>query len=86
MAIEKKSLIFDYVNLLNPLYNKSVYFDGDSICYGANSGGRSYADIIASNNNMIIDKKAVSGTTITLKLNGLTQAKPPLVPMAVSKR
>ena len=51
----------------NPLYKASAYYDGDSICYGANSKGNSYPDIIANRNEMYMTKKAVSGTTIAIR-------------------
>lgn len=51
----------------NPLYKASAYYDGDSICYGANSSGNSYPDIIAERNEMYLTKKAVSGTTIAIR-------------------
>lgn len=57
----------------NPLYKASAYYDGDSICYGANSKGNSYPDIIAKRNEMYMTKKAVSGTTIA-KRDGYTNS------------
>ena len=51
----------------NPLYGKAAYFDGDSICYGANSSGYSYPEMIAKNNNMSLTKKAISGTTVAVR-------------------
>ena len=57
----------------NPLYKASAYYDGDSICYGANSSGNSYPDMIAKRNEMYMTKKAVSGTTIA-KRDGYTNS------------
>lgn len=46
------------------LYGKKVTLNGDSIAFGAGTGGTGFMDYIASNYNMTLDKKAVSGATI----------------------
>lgn len=46
------------------LYEKKVTLNGDSIAFGAGTGGTGFIDYIASKYNMTLDKKAVSGATI----------------------
>ena len=46
------------------LYRKKVTLNGDSIAFGAGTGGTGFIDYIASKYNMTLDKKAVSGATI----------------------
>lgn len=48
----------------NPLLNKTISFNGDSICAGAGFEG-GYGKIIATNNNMVYENVAVGGGTIT---------------------
>lgn len=48
----------------NPLLNKTISFNGDSICAGAGFEG-GYGKIIAKNNNMVYENVAVGGGTIT---------------------
>ena len=48
----------------NPLLNKTISFNGDSICAGAGFEG-GYGKIIAKNNNMAYENVAVGGGTIT---------------------
>lgn len=50
----------------NPLYGKSMYYDGDSIAYGAGANGKGFGDLIAEKYNMQIDKFAVSGGTLSV--------------------
>lgn len=54
----------------NVLKEKSIFVDGDSIAYGQGNKQmdgtyKSWADYISENNDMILTKKAVSGSTIT---------------------
>ena len=49
------------------LKGKSLYIGGDSIAFGAGSGGKSYGEIIAKNNGMVLTKNAVMGSTITVR-------------------
>lgn len=51
----------------NPLVDKKITFNGDSICYGAGYRG-GYGKIIAENNNMIFQNIGVGGGTITAEL------------------
>ena len=48
----------------NPLANKSISADGDSICYGASYRG-GYTKIISERNNMSYENLSISGGTIT---------------------
>lgn len=48
----------------NPLYEKTIAFNGDSICAGAGFAG-GYGKIIAEKNNMGYENVAVGGGTIT---------------------
>ncbi|MFR2207873.1 MAG: SGNH/GDSL hydrolase family protein [Clostridia bacterium] len=50
----------------NPLFGKSLYCVGDSVCEGAGSNKYSYADIIAEKNNMILTKDGIGGTTYSV--------------------
>lgn len=58
-------------NALNPLYNKIVTLNGDSIAYGAGCtvDGQSWGfmDFIAERNNMALDKQAVNGGCLSVK-------------------
>lgn len=47
----------------SPLYDKSVYFVGDSVCAGAENA-TSYADLISEKYNMVMTKDAKSGTKL----------------------
>ena len=49
---------------LSSIYRKKVTLNGDSIAFGAGTGGTGFMDYIASKYNMTLDKKAVSGATI----------------------
>ena len=49
---------------INPLYGKVVSFNGDSICRGEGFAG-GYGLIIATENDMIYENRAISGGTIT---------------------
>ena len=49
---------------LSNIYRKKVTLNGDSIAFGAGTGGTGFMDYIASKYNMTLDKKAVSGATI----------------------
>lgn len=56
-----------YLNIdptTNPLYGKKISFNGDSIMYGAGFKG-GFAKIIADNNNMIYENRAISGATLS---------------------
>lgn len=46
------------------IYRKKVTLNGDSIAFGAGTGGTGFMDYIATKYNMTLDKKAVSGATI----------------------
>lgn len=46
------------------IYMKKVTLNGDSIAFGAGTGGTGFMDYIATKYNMTLDKKAVSGATI----------------------
>lgn len=46
------------------LYGEKVTLNGDSIAFGAGTGGTGFMDYIASKYNMTLDKKAVSGATL----------------------
>ena len=48
----------------NPLHNKIIALDGDSIAYGSGGTG-GYGKIIADRNNMTYENKAVNGATVT---------------------
>ncbi len=48
----------------NPLYGKTITFNGDSICAGAGFAG-GYGKIIAENNDMVYQNIAIGGGTIT---------------------
>lgn len=64
-AVVKKYL--DNVKLttrLSDIYGKKVTLNGDSIAFGAGTGGTGFMDYIATKYNMTLDKKAVSGATI----------------------
>lgn len=50
----------------NRLHKKTMYYDGDSIAYGAGSDGKGFGDIIAERNGMIINKYAISGATLSV--------------------
>ena len=50
--------------LTNPLYGKSITFNGDSICKGAGYLG-GYAKFIGENNRMTVQNVGVGGGTIT---------------------
>lgn len=52
------------VSQTNPLANKSISADGDSICYGSSYLG-GYTKIISERNNMAYENLAVGGGTIT---------------------
>lgn len=57
----------DEYNMLisqNPLYKKSIAFEGDSICAGGAERGN-YAEFIAENNEMDMTNNSVGGGTIT---------------------
>lgn len=58
-------------NTLNPLYNKVVTLNGDSIAYGAGCSvdGVNYGfmNFIADRNSMTLDKQAVSGGCLSVK-------------------
>lgn len=62
----------EYVPFVNPfehpvnnsLYEKTIAFNGDSICAGAGFAG-GYGKIIAEKNNMVYENVAVGGGTIT---------------------
>ncbi len=61
-------LATDYVqNLLNPLYKKTIIWDGDSICAGKafDDEGDAWAGRIADRNGMTYKNYAVGGGTIT---------------------
>lgn len=51
--------------LFSPLYGKKVTLNGDSIAYGQGTGGIGFMDYIATKYDMTLDKKAVSGGTIS---------------------
>ena len=57
--VEKEMLLSQ-----NPLFEKSIAFEGDSICYGSTVVG-SYAQFIAENNNMTMVNNSRGGGTIT---------------------
>ena len=44
----------------SPVY----YFLGSSVTYGSNNYGNSYADFLADDHDIVVNKKAVSGTTL----------------------
>lgn len=48
----------------NPLYGKSITLNGDSICYGNGYLG-GFGKMIADENGMVYENKAVGGATIT---------------------
>ena len=48
----------------NPLYGKSIAYEGDSVCYGNGYQG-GYGRIIGENNNMTVYNTAVGGSPIT---------------------
>lgn len=54
----------------NPLYGKSISFNGDSICSGAENNGTlgGYGKIIADRNSMSYQNIAVGGAVITAEL------------------
>jgi lysophospholipase L1-like esterase len=58
--------IYEDNNILineNPLKDKKISFNGDSICYGEGFTG-GYASIIGTENNMVVQNIGVSGATI----------------------
>lgn len=57
----------------NVLRYKTVFAFGDSITYGANNDGVSYADMIATSYEMTLTKKAISGATFVKTYNPSTQ-------------
>lgn len=69
---DKTELINKYIPELN-LINKKVYWDGDSIAYGAGANGNSYADIISNKFYMDSTKMAVGGSSLA-KRSGRTDS------------
>ncbi|MBU3112011.1 SGNH/GDSL hydrolase family protein [Clostridium lacusfryxellense] len=51
----------------NPLFQKTMYSDGDSVADGVEALGISYANIISLNNVMMLTKKSLGGTTLAVK-------------------
>lgn len=65
IAVVKKNLYdVKLTTRLSNIYRKKVTLNGDSIAFGAGTGGTGFMDYIASKYNMTLDKKAVSGATI----------------------
>lgn len=65
IAVVKKYLYdVKLTTRLSNIYRKKVTLNGDSIAFGAGTGGTGFMDYIASKYNMTLDKKAVSGATI----------------------
>lgn len=65
IAVVKKYLYdVKLTKRLSNIYRKKVTLNGDSIAFGAGTGGTGFMDYIASKYNMTLDKKAVSGATI----------------------
>lgn len=65
VAVVKKYLYdVKLATRLSNIYRKKVTLNGDSIAFGAGTGGTGFMDYIASKYNMTLDKKAVSGATI----------------------
>lgn len=64
-AAQGKALkdMIDGISGENILTGKTVYAYGDSITYGADNGGVSYIDKIATRNQMVLTKMATSGST-----------------------
>lgn len=77
MTINKRFASEEYVNNVvantagtvdqNPLYGKTVTFNGDSICYGSGYAG-GYGKIIAERNNMTYENLGGGGATITAEM------------------
>ena len=77
VQVLRMPLATDYVqNLLNPLYKKTIIWNGDSICAGKafDDEGDAWAGRIANRNNMTYKNYAVGGGTITegLTSNGVS--------------
>ena len=51
----------------NPLWNKTIYSDGDSVANGDGAKGYSYVNFIKDNNNMLLTKESVGGTTLSMR-------------------
>jgi hypothetical protein len=75
-ALEKKTrTVLAVDDYKNPLYGKSVVFDGDSICNGGSAGinGYGWAGRIGTKNNMNWKNCGIGGGTVTTDTYSYTQ-------------
>ena len=63
--ISLKASEYEMLLKQNPLYKKSIAFEGDSIGAGSGNNKTSYANYIAENNTMTMVNNSVGGGTIT---------------------